>query len=131
MESAMSSKSNPPATPTVADNLAEMLSRGEAPTLDTLLALCPDEPLADLDERDLKSMTPREHAKWWKRVAELRMQYPGFQAAHWYLERMKYGALPNPGAPLSEFVRARDSHAKAGWSRDISCGGTQLHSPTG
>jgi hypothetical protein len=112
-----------------ADILAEMLSRGEAPTLDVCLAFCPNEPLADLDERGLRWMTPREHAKWWKRAAELRMEYPGFQAAHWCLERMKYGNLPNPCAQLGEFVRARDCHAKALWSSDISAGWTQLQFP--
>jgi hypothetical protein len=111
-------------TPPVDDFLAAMLSRGEAPPLDMLLA--PDEPLADLDDNDRKWMTGQEHAKWWRRAAELRLQYPGFQAAHWYLEHMKFGNLPKPGAPLSEFVRARDSHAKGLWSRDISAGWAQL-----
>ena len=130
----MSSKSNPPAK-AVADNLAEMLLRGQRPTLDMLLAL--DEPLADLDDHDLRRMTPREHANWWKKATELSAQYPGFQSAYWKLEHMKYGhcfgrgplpdrQLPNTGAPLSEFVRARDSHAKALWSGDISAGWTQL-----
>ena len=35
-------------------------------TLDMLLALCPDEPLADLDELDLRWMTAKEHARWWE-----------------------------------------------------------------
>lgn len=113
----------------VEDFLAEMLSLGQRCTIDELLELCPDEPLADLEDRDLKWVTAREHAKWWKRAAELRAQYPGFQAAHWFLEQMKYGNVPDPGAPLGEFVRARLSHAKALWSRDISAGGTRLQFP--
>ena len=112
------------------------VARGQALTLDMLLA--PDEPLADLDDRDLKWMTRREHAEWWRHAAELRLQYPGFQSAYWKLEHMKYGhcfgrgPLPNRplpdtarSSPLSEFVRARDSHAKALWSRDVSAGWTQ------
>jgi hypothetical protein len=122
-------------TPPVDDLLAAMLARGDAPTLDALLALCPDEPLADVDENDRQFMTPREHAEWRREAAELRLQYPGFQDAYWYLEYMKYGwsrgplpdrPLPNTGAPLKEFARARISHAKALWSRDIAAGWTQL-----
>jgi hypothetical protein len=128
----MRTNTNPPAR---GDHLAKMLSRGEAPSLDVLLTLCPDEPLADVDEIDRQMMTTREHAKWWTRAAELRMQYPGLQDAYWYLEYMKYGRsrgplpdrpLPDTGAPLAEFVRARISHAKALWSRDISARWTRL-----
>ena len=135
----MPTRSNLPASggqkPQTADHLAEKLSRGEASSLDALLALCPDEPLADLDELDRQWMTPREHAKWWTRAAELRVQYPGFQEAYWYLEYMKYGRsrgklpdrpLPNTGAPLADFVHARVSHGKALWSRDVSAGWTRL-----
>ncbi len=119
-------------------NLAEMLSRGEAPSLDVLLALCPDERLVDLDDLDLRWKTPREHETWWQRAADLHMQYPGFQFASWKIEHMKYrksrgplpdGRLPYAGAPLSEFVGARISHAKALWSGDISVGWTQLQFP--
>ena len=39
---------------------------------------------------------------------------------------MKYGSLPSDGAPLSEYVRARISHAKALWSRDVSTKQTRL-----
>lgn len=123
--------------PSVEDFFAEMLLRGQRCTIDELLALCPDEPLADLDDRDLKWMTAREHAKWWKRVANLGERYPGFQSAYWKLEHMKYGhcfgrgplpdrPLPDASAPLVEFVRARISHAKALWSRDISARWTEL-----
>ena len=126
--------------PPTDDLLAAMLARGGAPTLDALppldaiLALCPNEPLADVDENDRQFMTPGEHAEWRREAAELRLQYPGFQDAYWYLEYMKYGwsrgplpdrPLPNTGAPLKELVRARISHAKALWSRDISAGWTQ------
>ena len=119
----------------VDDLLAAMLARGDAPSLDTLLALCPDEPLVDLDNHDLRFMTPVEYAEWQAGAAELRGQYPGFQTAYWYLEYMKYGwsrgplpdrPLPDAGAPLKEFVRARTSHAKALWSRDVEAGNTQL-----
>jgi hypothetical protein len=137
----MSSNSNPPANarpfPPDALNLGAMLSQGKAPSLDAVLALCPDEPLADVDEIDRQRMTAKEHAKWWSWAADLRMQYPGFQAAYWYLEYMKYGhsrtGAPLPDrlvrwteAPLSEFVRAQISHAKALWSRDVFAGWTQL-----
>ena len=117
------------------DLLAAMLLRGEAPTVEMLLALCHHEPLADLDDLALRWMTAKGHAKWWARAVATRLQYPGFQAAHWFLEYMKYGRgrgpvpdrpLPDTGAPLSGFVQARISHAKAGWSRDVSAGWTQL-----
>lgn len=117
------------------DLLAAMLARGDAPTLDAILALCPNEPLVDLDDHDLRCMTPKEYAEWRARAAELHLRYPGFQAAYWYLEYMKYGwsrgPLPNrphpyAGAPLKELVRARISHARALWSRDIEAGWTQL-----
>lgn len=116
-------------TPPVDDLLAGMRARGDVPTLDALLALCPDEPLADVDDIDRRDMGDRGHAKWLSWAAELRLQYPGFQAEHWCLERMKYGSLPdrplpNTGAPLKEFVRARISHAKALWSRDVAAGWT-------
>jgi hypothetical protein len=122
-------------TPPVDDLLAAMLARGDAPTLDALLDLCPDEPLADVDEIDREGMTARRHAEWWSWATDLRIQYPGFEDAYWYLEYMKYGRsrgplpdrpLPYAGAPLSEFVGARISHAKALWSRDVSCRWTQL-----
>jgi hypothetical protein len=121
-------------TPPVDDLLAAMLARGDAPTLDALLALCPDEPLADVDDIDRRDMGNKGYAKWWSWAAELRLQYPGFQSAYWYLEHMKYGRscgplpdrpLPDAGAPLKEFLRARISHAKALWSRDIAAGWTQ------
>jgi hypothetical protein len=117
------------------DLLAAMLARGEAPTPDTLLALCPDEPLVDLDDHDLRFMTPGEYAEWRAWAADLSRRYPGFQDAYWYLEYMKYGQsrgplpnrpLPHAGTPLREYVRARISHAKALWSRDIAAGCTQL-----
>ena len=45
----MTTNNNPPASggqkPRTAGHLAAMLSRGEAPSLDALLGLCPDEPL--------------------------------------------------------------------------------------
>jgi hypothetical protein len=126
-------------TPSVDEFLAVMPSRGQHPTLDALLALCPHEPLADVDEIDRERMTAKEHAKWWSCAAELRTQFPGFQSAYWKLEHMKYGhcfgrgPLPNRplpdsarSSPLSEFVRARISHAKALWSRDILARWTQL-----
>jgi hypothetical protein len=82
-------------------------------------------------------MTAKEHAKWWIKAADLRMRYPGYQEAYWYREHMKYGhcfgrgplpdrPLPRAGAPLNDFVQARISHAKAGWSRDVSAGSTLL-----
>jgi hypothetical protein len=121
----------------VGDTFVATLLRGRAATLDTLLALCPGEPLVDLPDCTLEWMTARAHGKWWKRAAELRLQYPGFQAVYWKLEHMKFGhcfvgcplphrPLPAPGSPLVEFVRARISHAKALWSRDISAGWTEL-----
>lgn len=119
----------------VVDFLTETLSRGEAPSIDWLLALCKDEPLADVDEISRGRMTAKEHASWWRRAADLRLRFPGFQAAYWYLEYMKYRRscgplpdhqLPDAGAPLIEFIRARISHAKALWSRDVWNGWTQL-----
>jgi hypothetical protein len=127
-------------TPPVDDLLAAMLARGDAPTLDALLDLCPDEPLADVDEIDREGMTAGRHAEWWSWATDLRIQYPGFQDAYWYLEYMKYGRsrgplpdrpLPYAGAPLSEFVGARISHAKALWSRDVSCRWTSCSFATG
>ena len=129
----MTTNNNPPAR---GDHLAAMLSRGEAPSLDALLDLCPDEPLADVDEIDREGMTAGRHAEWWNRpLPTSATQCPGFQDAYWYLEHMKYGRsrgplpdrpLPYAGASLSEFVGARISHAKALWSRDVSCRWTQL-----
>lgn len=136
----MSSNRNIPSNggqkPRTADHLAAMLSRGKAPSLEALLASCPDEPLADVDEIDRREMTAGEHAKLRSRAASLRMQYPGFQFAYWKLEHMKYGhcfgrgplpdrPLPCAGAALSEFVRAQTSHTKAMWSGDVWTGRTQ------
>jgi hypothetical protein len=109
----------------VADILAEMLPRGEAPTLDAL-DLCPDEPLAVIEEPGGTRTTRNNNGAFWKKAYPLRAKYPGFQADHWVLEEMKYGNTPDAGAPSSEFVRARISHAKALWSRDISAGWTQF-----
>jgi hypothetical protein len=55
------------------DHLAVMLSQGKALSLDVVLSLCPDEPLADIDELDRQFMTPREHAEWRREAAELRL----------------------------------------------------------
>ena len=109
----------------VLDLLGTMLRCGRAPALDVLLALSRDEALADMDELTLH-VTPREHARWWEKACALRAKYPGFQAEHWCRERMKYGNLPDANAPLSEYVRARISHAKALWSRDVANKATRL-----
>jgi len=113
----MPSNNNPPAR---GDHLAAMLSRGEAPTLDALLALCPNEPLADVDEIDRQMMTVKEHAKWSARATELHAQYPGYQEAYWYREHMKYGHCfgrgPLPDRPLPNSARQGRHHfGKASW----------------
>ena len=105
----MTPNNNPPAS---GDHLAAMLARGDAPTLDVLLTLCPDEPLADVDEIDREGMTARRHAEWWNWAADLRVQYPGFQDAYWYLEHMKYGdrsprSVAGPSASLRWRALAR------------------------
>jgi hypothetical protein len=46
------------------DRLAEMLSRGEAPSFDQLLALSPDEPLAVMEEGDAPRTTPSDGGAW-------------------------------------------------------------------
>jgi hypothetical protein len=126
----MSSKPKSP----VSDYLAKMLSQGRAASLDKLLALCPDEPLAELEPGESTKMgqvrgigwtgVPRPLSKADRALAE---RYPGLQLSHRKLEHMKYGNPPQDGAPLSEYVRARISHAKALWSRDLSARWTKLH----
>jgi hypothetical protein len=114
---------NPPAR---GDHLAEMLSRGEAPSLDELLALCPDEPLAEPEPGESMKMAQVRSVGWVpvprtlpKASRGLAEKYPGLQVSYRKREHMKYGNTPKDGAALSEYVRARISHAKALWCRDI------------
>jgi hypothetical protein len=93
-------------------------------SLDALLRLCPDEPL-DL-HLQASDATPSEYARWCKSANALRAKFPGYQQSHWKREEMKYGNLPCDGAPLKEYVRARISHAKALWSRDVGGKETRL-----
>ncbi len=106
------------------DVLAEMLERNCAPKLEILLALSPDEPLAEI-EFDW-SATPREREKIQREVDALAARFLGFQADYCKRESMKYGALPRDDAPLAEYVRARVGHAKALWSRAVEAGWTRL-----
>jgi hypothetical protein len=132
-------------TPPVDDFLAAMLPRGEAPTLDVLFALSPDEPL--------KALKPCEGAapvgsqvieaghgtyivvphKWTNRQLELRRRYPGLQLDYWYREARKYRLSPE--RPLSGRVStlldtAKMHHSRAveaydnGWAK---CTGLSIH----
>jgi hypothetical protein len=126
----MPANNKPPAR---GDHLAEMLSRGEAPSFDELLALSPDEPLAELEPGESMKMgqvrgvgwvpVPRTLTKASRALAE---KYPGLQVSYRKREHMKYGNTPKDGAALSEYVRARISHAKALWSRDIESRKTRV-----
>jgi hypothetical protein len=115
--------------PCIVDFLAEQLRRNFAPNLDTLLALSPDEPPADVDGLTRQLMTPAEQTRWWDTVGMLSAKHRGYQASPRKREEMKYGNRPADDAPLSDFVRARISHAKALWSRDVECGWTDLQFP--
>ena len=110
----------------VVDRLADQLRRNSAPPLDDLLVLSPDEPLADDCGRIRQYMTTGEHADWWKMASALRAKYSGFQVSPPKREEMKYGNPPTDDAPLRDFVRARISHAKALWSRDVEGNWTSL-----
>jgi hypothetical protein len=119
--------------PHAADPLRQMLHQGRAPSLDWLLALSPDEPLAELEPDESGKMKRVRGVGWTVVPRTLRKsdwalaeKFPGLQLSYRKLEHMKYGNTPPDGAPLSEFVRARISHAKALWSRDVSAGWTRL-----
>jgi hypothetical protein len=130
MEEQMHVTANPPPSHGkvryVVDRLADQLRRNSAPPLDDLLVLSPDEPLADDCGRIRQYMTTGEHADWWKMASALRAKYSGFQVSPPKREEMKYGNPPTDDAPLRDFVRARISHAKALWSRDVEGNWTSL-----
>lgn len=106
------------------DIYALMLAQGRAPKTEALLALSPNEPLADIEFSSL--VTPRERAKIQREADALAARFPGYQADYRKRENMKYGVKPPSGAPLTEYVRARISHSKAIWSRAIGAGWTRL-----
>lgn len=113
------------------DFLAEMARAGRAPTFELLLRFCPDEPLGPPEGRIMVrragvGWTCGERTCWQKPELRLRERYPGYQPGYRTRERMKYGNLPPYDAPLREFARARISHAKAVWSRDIANKKTRL-----
>jgi hypothetical protein len=115
------------------DLVLQMLRQGRSPRLDRLLALSPDEPLAELDPDESGKMKRVRGVGWTVVPRTLRKsdwtlaeKYPGLQLSYSKLEQMKYGDTPPDGAPLSEFVRARISHAKALWSRDVLAKHTKL-----
>lgn len=114
----------------VVDFLAEMLPRGEAPTLDALLALSPDEPLLaveyykdTLPDRDGLIKTTRGTylivpCEWPKRQLELRKRYPGLQLDYCFREARKYNSPYDE--PLSGWVRELLTTAKMHWSREVA-----------
>jgi hypothetical protein len=115
------------------DPLLQMLHEGRAPSLDWLFALSPNEPLAELDPEESEKMKPVRGVGWTVVPRTLRKsdwalaeKFPGLQLSYRKLEHMKYGDTPPDGAPLSDFVRARISHAKALWSRDVLAKHTKL-----
>jgi hypothetical protein len=122
----MPTNDNPPAR---GDHLAEMLSRGEAPSLDELLALCPDEPLSAAEPYE-HTLPDREgliktkcgtyvivQHEWTKRQLELRRRYPGLQLDYHFREARKYNSPY--GEPLSGWVRELLNTAKMHWSRAV------------
>ena len=112
---------------------SQLLRAGRAPSIGALLALSPDEPLAEFEPDESQklgqvrgigwTLVPRKITKAGRKLAE---RFPGLQLSYRKRERMKYGSLPSDGAPSSEYVRARISHAKALWSRDVSTKQTRL-----
>ena len=109
------------------------MSLGKAPTLDTLLALSPDEPLLAAEpyyeDKDklpdgavlIKTRTRGTYIivqrKWTKRQLELRRRYPGLQLDYHFREARKYN---RPwGEPLSDWVREILTTAKMHWSRAV------------
>jgi len=129
----MSSNSKPPPNeqpfPPVADILAEMLSRGKAPTLDRLLALSPDEPLlaAEPYEPSISGIgglieTNSDtyiivQASWTNSDLELRKRYPGLQLDYHFREARKY--YSPYGESLSGWVRELLNTTKMHWSRAV------------
>ena len=100
--------------------LKAMLTSGHAPSLAMLLALCPDEPLVELDPIVRRSFTDAEYQCWKTDVLERRLKYPGYQACPRYREHMKYGHPFSNATPLSERIAVLLNHAKSKWSMLIS-----------
>lgn len=99
-----------------------MLSKGRAPTLASLLALAPPQPLG-VTKDDVwhlgNEFDERSRQSWYASALKMCKRYEGYQPAHFFRERMKYSGLPREDAPLADFVRARINHARALWSAEI------------
>lgn len=113
------------------DQLAKMLRQSKGPPIEELLNSCPDQPLGPPEGRIMVQKRgvgwiEGKRQKHRKSTLALRKRYPGYQSGYKVREEMKYGNMPNEGDPLREYVRARISHAKALWSRDLDTRETRL-----